>query len=352
MQRLKAVILVGGPGTRLQPLTNNKPKSIVPVLNRPAMEHMIAYLKQFGVEDVILTLNYLPDMIQGLFGDGRDFGVQLTYCLEKEPLGTAGAVKNAAAHLESTFIVLNGDIFTEMDLTDMLSFHTGNNARATIALTWVENPSAFGVVETDGRHRVKRFIEKPPPGEETTNWINAGTYILEPEVLEYIPANRHYMFEKGLFPRLLDAGEPVYGYPYRGYWLDMGTLEKYFALNIDLLLSKVHSPLIQDSRQDGIYLGPDVTLHPSAAITAPSIIGSGCRIGKEVRIAGPVTIGRDCLLENGASLENTVLWDGVRIGEGARLNRCIVSSNSIIGSHQEMTGCVVTPAQTVPLSLK
>jgi mannose-1-phosphate guanylyltransferase len=350
LQTMKAVILVGGPGTRLQPLTDNVPKSIVPVLNRPVLEHMITYLRQFGVEDVILTLNYLPDMIQNLFGDGKNYGVRLTYCLEKEPLGTAGAVRNTSDYLKSTFIVLNGDIFTEMDITGMLAHHKENNARATIALTWVDNPSAFGVVETDEKQKVQRFIEKPPPGEETTHWINAGTYILEPEVLEYIPAGRHYMFEKGLFPGLLEAGEYVYGYPYRGYWLDMGTLEKYFSLNMDLLLSKTHSPLTKDYRQDGIYRGESVAVHPSALISAPSVIGSGCRIGKEVRIAGPVTIGRECILEDGASLENTVLWDGVRIGEDSRLRRCIVSSNGVISNRREVTDCVVTPSRTVPLA--
>jgi len=350
LRKLKAVILVGGPGTRLQPLTYSLPKSLVPVLNRPLMEHMIAYLKQFGVEDIILTLNYLPDAIRNYFGDGRDFGVSLTYCLEKDPLGTAGAVKNAGAYLDSTFIVLNGDIFTEMDLSDMLSFHIKKKAQATIALTWVDNPSAFGVVETDSNSRVKRFIEKPPPGQATTNWINAGAYILEPEVLEHIPINQHYMFEKGLFPRLLDAGEPVYGYPYRGYWLDMGTLEKYFSLNIDLLQSKVSSPLIHDSGQDGISCGPDAIIHPSAVITSPALIDRGCRIGKDVSLKGLVALGRDCWLEEGASLENAVLWDNVHVGANARVNRCIISSNTVIGNQQHITNCVVTPSQTAPLS--
>jgi len=349
LRRLKAVILVGGPGTRLQPLTNDIPKSIVPVLNRPVMEHMIAYLKQFEVEDIILTLSYLPDMIQSHFGDGRDFGVSLVYCTEKEPMGTAGAVKNAAEYLESTFIVLNGDIFTEMNLADMISFHSGNKAQATIALTWVDNPSAFGVVETDDAYRVKRFVEKPPPGEETTNWINAGAYILEPEVLEHIPVNQHYMFEKGLFPHLVDTGEPVYGYPYRGYWLDMGTLENYHTLNIDFLLSKVHSPLLPDFSRDGIYCGPDVALNPLAVITAPVTIERGCRIGREVRITGPVSIGRDCVLEDGASIEKAVLWDSIRVGAGARLSNCIVSSTTAIARGQAINDCAVTPSETVPL---
>jgi NDP-sugar pyrophosphorylase family protein len=350
LRKLKAVILVGGPGTRLQPLTFTVPKSLVPVMNRPVMEHMISYLKQFGVEDIILTLSYLPDAIRSHFGDGRDFGVRLTYCLEKDPLGTAGAVKNAGDHLDGTFIVLNGDIFTEMDLADMLSFHIKKKSRATIALTWVANPGAFGVVETEMSSRVQRFIEKPPPGQATTNWINAGTYILEPEVLEYIPNNQHYMFERGLFPRLLDAGEPVFGYPYRGYWLDMGTLEQYFSLNIDFLLSKISSPLAHHFGRDGICLGPNVIVHPSAVITAPAIIDRGCQISKDVRLKGRVALGQNCRLADGASIEDAVLWDNVRVGANARLNRCIISSNTVIGDKQDVMNCVVTPSQTVPLS--
>jgi mannose-1-phosphate guanylyltransferase len=324
---------------------------MVPVLNHPFLEYTLAHLKKFQIEDVILAMSYLPDAIREYFGNGERFGMRLTYCIEEEPLGTAGAVRNAADYLDGPFVVLNGDdVFIEMDLEKAFTFHAERKAKATIFLTRVENPSAFGVVETDDNQKVQRFIEKPPPGTTTTNWINAGGYILDPEVLEYIPVGQYYMFEKGLFPLLLNMGSPIYGYRYPGYWLDMGTPDKYYSLNMDLLLSKVPSPLVQDSRRNGIYSGPDVTLHPTAVVTGPAVIGDGCRIAQEVRIAGPVTIGRRCLLEDGASLKNTVLWDGVRVGAGARLNRCIVSSNGVIGSRQEVTDCVITPSETVPLS--
>jgi len=350
LQELKAVILVGGSGTRLQPLTDDIPKSVVPILNRPFMEHTFAYLKQFGIEDIVLTLSYLPEVFQSYFGDGSRSGVRLTYCLEKEPLGTAGAVKNAEAYLNSTFVVLNGDIFTDLDLADMLARHRKNGAKATISLTWVDDPSAFGVVETDDNQRVKRFIEKPPPSEATTNWINAGIYILEPEVLEYIPSNRHYMFEKGLFPQLLDIGEPVYSYPFSGYWLDMGTPGKYFSLNSDLMLLNTNSPLIDGLEKNGIYCETDVTVHPSARLIAPVMIGNSCRIGSGVYIKGPVIIGPECHIEDDASIENTVLWSDVRIGTNARLNRCVVSSHTSIKPDTRMVDCVVTLSQTVSLS--
>ena len=353
MRKLKAVLLVGGPGTRLQPLTDNKPKSVVPLLNRPVLEHTLAYLKHYGIEDVILTLNYLPEVIQEYFGDGKRCGVRLTYCIEKEPMGTAGAVKNAEAYLDDndSFFVLNGDLFTDMDLAEMLAFHRAKKAKATISLTWVDNPSAFGVVETDAGRRVKRFIEKPPPGKATTNWINAGTYILEPEVLAQIPAGQHHMFEKGLFPRLLDIGKPVYGYEFKGYWLDMGTPGKYFSLNMDLLTGKICSPLLRKRAKNSINNGKDVDIHSSAMITAPVVIDSGCRIGRGVRITGPAVIGRECRLEDGVSLENAVIWDKVNIGANARLNCCIIGDDVVISHDRNIVNSVVTPTRTVTLSI-
>jgi mannose-1-phosphate guanylyltransferase len=335
--KLKAVILVGGLGTRLRPLTDNLPKPMVPVINKPAMEHVFSYLRQFGIEDIILAMNYLPDVIKGYFGDGSRCGVRLTYCLEKEPLGTAGAVKNVAQYLDSTFFVINVDDFTDANLATMLAFHYENKAKATILLTWVEDPSAFGVVETDKNSRVKRFIEKPPRAEATTHWINAGYYILEPDVLNYIPAKTHYMFERGLFPGLLEAGEPVYGYPDRdSFWVDIGTPSKYFSLNTRMLSSETK-------------LGNDVRIHPSADIKSPVLIGDGCMVAKGVRLKGPVIIGRECRIEEGAVVENSILWDNVTIGTNAKLVNCIVSSWSDIKANQEIEDCIVTPSKTVPM---
>jgi len=327
---LKAIILVGGEGTRLRPLTYDIPKSMVPVLNRPFLEHTIAYLKKFGVKDVILALSYLPGSIRDYFGDGSNLGVQLTYSVESSPLGTAGAVKNAERYLESTFVVLNGDIFTGLDIADMLAFHRHNGAKATIALTWVDNPCAFGVVETDGDGRVQCFIEKPSPDRVTTNWINAGIYILETEVLEHVPAGSHYMFEKGLFPLLLELGDPVYGYPFSGYWLDMGTPEKYLCLNCDLLLSKAKSALISGLSSNEVCCDKETIIHPSAKIVGPVIIASRCQIGQRVNIKGPVVIGADCCIGEDASLERTVLWRGSNINAGAVLKQCIVDGNTNI----------------------
>ncbi len=348
MGKMTAVILVGGPGTRLQPLTDDRPKSLVPVLNRPMMEYTIAYLKHFGIEDIILTLNYLPDSITQVFGDGSRYGVNIRYCLEEEPLGTAGAVKNTEEHLEGTFIVLNGDVFTDLDLSDMLAQHRDHSATATISLSWVEDPSAFGVVETADNNRVKRFIEKPPRAEANSHWINAGIYILEPEVLQHIPSGQHYMFEKGLFPRILELGAPVYGYPYRGYWLDMGTPEKYFSVNMDILSARVQSPGIGSSSPDEVTYSPDAVVNPTAVVTAPALIDSGSHIDEGASIIGPVVMGRDCRVEARASIKNSILWDGVRIGAGARLNRCIIASGMSVPAEAEMTNLIIAASRRAP----
>ena len=340
---LTAVILVGGEGTRLRPLTYYTPKPMLPVLNRPFLEHTVAYLKKYGVESIILALSYLPEAIQDYFGDGSRLGIQLAYRLENRPLGTAGAVKNAEKYLDSTFVVLNGDIFTELDIASMLDFHRQKKAKATIALTWVDNPGAFGVVETDSDGCVRRFVEKPSPGQVTTNWINAGIYILEPDILQHVPAGRHYMFEKGLFPLLLERGEPVYGYPVSGYWLDMGTPQKYLQLNGDLLMSKARSALIGSLGLHDIHIEEGVVIHPTAKLVGPVIIGSRCRIDQKAHISGPVVIGRNCHIAEEAIIDGAVLWSGVTIGGGAYLKQCIISSNIRIKDHDQVITGVVTP---------
>lgn len=323
----QAVILVGGEGTRLRPLSYHMPKPMMPVLNRPFLEHTLAYLKNYGVSDVILTLSYLPEAIQGYLGDGSNLGIRLSYAVEDSPLGTAGAVKNTEPQLADTFAVLNGDIFTDLDLADLVTFHRHKGAQATIALTYVDNPSAFGVVETESDGRVQRFIEKPSPDQITSHWINAGIYILEPEVLRHIPKNSHYMFERGLFPRLLELDEPIYGYPFSGYWLDMGTPDKYLRLNCDLLRAEATSYLTPKINRDDISCAADAVIHPSAKISGPTIISSQCRIDQGVRIKGPVVMGEGCQISQGASLESTVLWPGVSVEAGASLKQCVICYN-------------------------
>jgi mannose-1-phosphate guanylyltransferase len=350
LEKLKAVLLVGGLGTRLRPLTNDRPKSIVPVLNRPVLEHTLAYLKFYGIRDIVITLNYMPEVIEDYFGDGERFGVKLTYFMEEEPRGTAGAVKNAESYLDGSFFVLNGDVFTDMNLADMLAFHRKKKAQATIALTYVENPSAFGVVETNDKGKVQRFIEKPPPGTETTNWINAGTYILERNVLDVIPPGCNYMFERGLFPQMLQTGRPVYGYPYKGYWLDMGTPASYYTISKDFMSSRINNLLYKNIRNTPQYNKKSVNIHKSVVIKTPAVIDDGCSIGEDVQIIGPVVIGRDCRIKEHVIIEDTIIWDGVTIGANTRVKGCIISSGTVIGENQIIENSIITPGQILPLA--
>ena len=330
MEGIKAVILAGGEGTRLRPLTSSIPKPMVPVVNRPFLEHMIDLLKAHQVTDIILTLCYLPDLIRRHFGDGSDFGVRLTYVVEDCPLGTAGAVKNVEEHLSDTFLVINGDVFTDLDLSAMIALHREKGAVATIALTPVDNPTNYGVVETDYRGRVRRFIEKPSWDVVTTNMINAGFYLLGKEALQHIPQGSYFMFERGLFPLLLRLGAPFYSYASRGYWIDIGTPEHYLQLNRDLILGRKGPPPGQ-KMANGIYLGEGCNIHPLAQIAGPVVLGKGCTIGRGVRLTGPVAMGDGCSVRDDTIIEGVVLWRGVKVGERVTMRNCIVGDNALIG---------------------
>ena len=260
---MKAIILIGGEGTRLRPMTCNTPKAVVPILNRPFLEHLLLYLEKHGVTDVILAMGYLPDPVQKCLGDGSQLGVRITYVVEESPLGTAGAVKNAESFIDGAFIVLNGDIITEIDLTDMIKRHQEIEPKASIALTPVDNPTVYGVVETDASGMVQRFVEKPGWDKVTTNMINAGIYILEPEVLAHVPASTHSMFERHLFPLLLEMGEPILSYPSDAYWIDIGTPEQYLKANHDLLLAW---------GDRAVHITGQSEIHPQAQIEGPVLI--------------------------------------------------------------------------------
>lgn len=333
---MQAVLLVGGEGTRLRPLTYNTVKAMVPVLNKPFLEHLIYYLARHGIYDIIVTLCYLPDCIESYFGDGSRFGVKLTYVMEKTPLGTAGAVKNAEKYLDEVFFVFNGDIFTDLDLRAMLSFHRRRKAKVTIALTPVEDPTAYGVVEMDSRRRVKRFVEKPPRDEVTSNLINAGTYILDREVIQDIPPNTPFMFERHLFPMLLDKGVPVYGYPSDAYWIDIGTPQKYRQLQYDLLQGKGTAVPGGQIRRERADSDKGCLIHPTAIIEGPVVLGTNCSIGAGVRIQGPSVVGDGCRILDGALIDRAVLWRNVVVANQAYLRECVVGDNSSIGE-----GCLV-----------
>ena len=322
---MKAVILVGGLGTRLRPLTINTPKATVPVLNTPFLEYVIRRLSRHNVRQIFLALSHLAQPIEDYFGNGSQFGVRLHYVLEKTALGTAGAVKNSEKYLDETFLVLNGDIFTDLDITAMMAFHGQRRSKATIALTPVADPTSYGLIETDAQGRVRRFLEKPSWDQVTTNMINAGSYILEPEIMSHVPPQTNFSFEHQLFPFLLDRGEPIYAYPSSCYWIDIGTPEKYLRLNKDLLSGK--SDQYSFSSADRITIGEQSHIHPTAQIAGPVVIGSNCDIGQNVRLIGPVVIGPGGKILEDTVIETSIIWHAVEVGPGAVVRRSIIANN-------------------------
>ena len=314
---MKAVILIGGEATRLRPLTQNIPKAVVPVLNTPFLELVFRYLSRHGIRDIVLTQSRLLP-IAGYFGDGSQFGIKIDYTNEDAPLGTAGAVKNAEKYLNEAFLVLNGDVLTDLDISAMVGFHRQKRAKVTIALTPVDDPTSYGLVETDDENRITRFLEKPRPDQITTNLINAGIYVIEADVLARIPPRTSFSFERELFPQLLEQGEPVYAYPSSGYWIDIGTPQKYLQLNQDLLAGKARSQNYGLTPHIEVLLGDKTSLNPRAQIKGPTVIGSGC------------TIQEDALIEQ------SVIWQQVKIGRRAKVK------NSIVANHCQLKDdCII-----------
>jgi len=315
---------------------------MVPVLNTPFLEHVIRYLGGHGISSIILAQGHLPKPMDDYFQDGSRFGARLTYALEARPLNTAGAVKNAGQFLRERFFVLNGDIFTDLDLTAMLKFHLEQKAKATIALTPVEDPAAYGLIETDSSSRVTRFLEKPAPDQITTNMINAGTYILEADVLNLIPPDTNYSFERQLFPDLLRRNEPVYAFPSSGYWIDIGTPEKYFQLHADLLDGKSRN--FNFTPGNGVKTGNRCHIDSSARIQGPVLIGDGCEIGRGVSITGPAVIGRDNTILEETVIREAVTWQNVKFGPRTAVKNSLIANDcfldtecsveqSILGDH-------------------
>jgi mannose-1-phosphate guanylyltransferase / phosphomannomutase len=342
---MRAVLMAGGSGTRLRPLTCDLPKPMVPILNRPIAEHIIALLKQHGIREIIATLHYLPDVLRDYFQDGTDFGVQMIYAVEEDqPLGTAGCVKNIEELLTETFLVISGDSVTDFDLSAAIAFHQARRSLATIVLTRVPNPLEFGVVITDETGHIQRFLEKPSTSEIFSDTVNTGTYILEPEVLEYLPANRELDFSKDLFPLLLSKGTPIYGYVADGYWCDVGSLEAYREAQYDALMGRVQMKSYYKEWAPGVRVGEDTIIDPSARIDSPALIGSHCRIGGRVTIEGGTVIGDNVTVSTDADLKRPIIWNGCIIGEEANLRGCVIARGSRIDRRANvLEGSVVGP---------
>lgn len=329
---MKAVILVGGLGTRLRPLTCNTPKPMLPLVGTPFIEWMLTNLRDQGINEAILAVQYLADRFRTTLGDGSRLGIKVHIVEEPEPRGTCGAVKNVAHLLDDTTFIFNGDVMTDLDLQAMLRYHRANKSELTIALTPVEDPTAFGLVETTPHGQITRFLEKPKPEEVTTNMINAGTYILEPHLLDYAPVNQHYMFERGLFPTALQNKHPMFGYVERAYWTDIGKPQTYLEVHHDILNGNMRFGLPGRQVRADLWVGQGTNVPADTHIHGTVVIGNNVQIGAGVTIVGPTVIGDNVRIGAGSTISASVLWNHNDIGAKCTIDRAVIGNNNTIAT--------------------
>jgi mannose-1-phosphate guanylyltransferase/phosphomannomutase len=321
---MKAVVMAGGEGNRLRPLTSNQPKPMVPVVGKPCMEHILELLREHEMNEVIVTVAFLPQAIRSYFGQGETLGMQIGYSVEESPLGTAGSVRLTAKQLDETFLVISGDALCDVDLSALVAFHKEKGAAVTIGLKSVENPLEFGIVVTDEEGRIERFLEKPSWGQVFSDTINTGIYVMEPEVLKHVPGDRPYDFSKELFPYLLEMGRPLYGYVMDGYWQDIGNLDQFRQANFDALEEKVRLNI------------------PGIRIRGNVWLGEGVEIGELEQIEGPAYIGNYCRISPGATVgSHAVLSNSVTLRERTRVTRSVIDASTHIGRSALIEGAVV-----------
>jgi mannose-1-phosphate guanylyltransferase/phosphomannomutase len=344
---MKAVIMAGGFGTRIQPLTNSIPKPMLPVVNIPMMEYSIRKLSKIGIKDFVILLYFKPEVIQNYFKDGREFGVNITYALPDKDYGTAGAVRYAKDCLDTTFVVVSGDLMTDCNFQDIINFHKKNISKLTIGITRVENPLQFGVVVTDEAGKIERFLEKPSWGEVINDKINTGIYVISPDVLDFIPADKPFDFSKDLFPLLMDSGVDLWGYTLEGYWRDVGNITSYLEIHEDIFNNIVkvdfEKDLTFERKENGeLYIGKNCTVHNSVKVTGNVVLGTNVYIGEGVLLENCV-IGDNVVIKSGSVIKNSVVWNDVNMGELCYLKRSIVCNDVNIGNRVDIKeGCVVS----------
>ncbi|HWF73682.1 MAG TPA: NDP-sugar synthase [Solirubrobacteraceae bacterium] len=335
---MQALILAGGEGTRLRPLTSTTPKPVIPLVGRPFIGYMIEWLRGHGVDDVILSCGFMAEGVRAVLGDGADLGVRLRYVEEPEPLGTGGALKFAEELLDERFFMLNGDVLTDMDLTAQLGQHERTGARATIALIPVEDPSAYGLVRRAGDLSVTEFLEKPSADEIDTNLINAGAYILERTVLDGMPAaGTKVSIERQVFPALV--GEGLYGYESAGYWLDIGTPDRYLQGTFDILEGVVSTETGRRLAEAELALTEGAAIE--GEIVAPALVGPGSRISAGAVIGARTVLGANVEVGEDARIEDSVVLSGSRIGAGTTVSASIVGAGVMVGDRCRIEGGVM-----------
>ena len=326
---MKAVIMAGGEGTRLRPLTSNQPKPMVPMVNRPLMEHIVLLLKRHGFTDVVVTVQFLASLVRQYFGDGEDLGVSLAYATEESPLGTAGSIKNAEGALQDeTFLVVSGDALTDIDLEKVTAYHREKGAMVTVVLSRQPNPLEYGIVIADEEGRIERFLEKPGWGQVFSDTVNTGIYVLEPEIFDHIPPDTPYDFSKELFPALLEKGAPIYGYVADGYWCDVGTIEAYMRAHQDALERKVEIEIDGFEISDNVWMGDGAIVDPEAKIEGPVVLGEHVKIEAGSHIREYTVLGNNAVVKSGAFLHRTIVHDNAYIAEGANIRGAVLGRNA------------------------
>jgi len=363
---MKAVIMAGGEGTRLRPLTSNQPKPMLPMANIPMMEHVVNLLRTHGFEDIVVTVAFMANAIRTYFGDGSEFGVRMVYATESTPLGTAGSVRNAMDELDERFLVISGDVLTDIDLGKVVAFHDAHGGLATLALKAVENPLEFGIVITNEDGSIERFLEKPTWGQVFSDTINTGIYVLEPEIFDFIAEGEAVDFSGETFPEALAAGKGLYGYVCDGYWEDVGTLEAYLSSHQDILDRLVQVDIEGFPLRPGVWVGKGAEIDPSVTLTGPAVIGDNCVVGPGASLGAYVTLGRNVRIGDNAVVERSVVHDNTYLGSGVRVEgsvlgrgsdlrqgvRCeegaVLGDECFVGAHAEISaGVKIYPFKTV-----
>jgi mannose-1-phosphate guanylyltransferase/phosphomannomutase len=333
---MKAVVMAGGEGTRLRPLTSNQPKPMVPIVGKPCMEHIVELLRQHGFEDIIVTLAFMPQAIRGYFGAGETHRVSIRYSVEETPAGTAGSVKLAEDALDEPFLVISGDALCDIDLGKLVQFHQEKEAMVTIGLKSVDNPLEFGIVVTDSDGRVERFLEKPSWGQVFTDTINTGIYVLDPEVLRHVPTDRPFDFSKELFPLLLEMGRPIYGYVADGYWQDIGNLDQYRQANFDALDERVRLNIQGIRLRGNIWVGEGVELADLESVEGPAFVGNYCRIGARASVGPYSVLSTSVTLRDHARTVRSVIDSSTYVGRSALIEGAIVGKSCDIRPHARL----------------
>ncbi len=328
---MKAVVMAGGEGTRLRPMTVSMPKPLLPIVNKPIMEHVLRLLARHGFTETVVTVQFLASLVRNYFGDGEELGMTLHYATEETPLGTAGSVKNAEDLLrDDTFLVISGDALTDFDLTDLVKFHQDKGALVTVCLTRVPDPLEFGITIVDDDNRVQRFLEKPTWGQVFSDTVNTGIYVMEPEVLDHVAVGEPVDWSGDVFPRLLDAGLPVYGYVAEGYWEDVGTQESYMRAQADVLTGQVDVDMDAFEVSSGVWIAEGADVHPDAVLKGPLYVGDYAKVEAGAELREFTVVGSNVIVKAGAFLHRAVVHDNVFVGPQTNLRACVVGKNTDI----------------------